>query len=203
MDGDTERDMEDERQVELSSISAIFPEIILDAQDPFSASIDLPVTPSTPLPVVFPEFSDGTLVANESRDESQPRLETHLLSHLPSLHLKITLPKGYPASEPPIFRLSTTPQWVPDAVFDRLSSDGRRLWEEFGHDQIVFSYIDHLQQAAENTFGVLGEKETLEVSQDLKISILDFNIQAKRAAFEKETFDCGVCLGESGRMPGI
>jgi E3 ubiquitin-protein ligase RNF14 len=196
-------DVEDERQIELSSISAIFPEIVLDVQDPFSASIDLPVTPSIPLPVVFPESSDGTSGASEKRVEPELRLETHLLSHLPPLHLQITLPEGYPATKAPIFHLSTTPQWVLDVILEQLSSDGQRLWEEFGHDQVVFAYIDHLQQAAENTFGVLDGKETLEVPQDLKIPLLDFDIQAKRAAFEKETFDCGVCLGKRCCVLGL
>lgn len=203
MDGDMAPDMEDERQVELSSISAIFPEIVLDAQDAFKASIDLPVTPSIPLPVVFPESADGTLVATDRNVQPELRLETHLLSHLPPLHLQITLPEGYPATRAPIFHLSTTPQWVFDTVLEQLASDGQRLWEEFGHDQVVFAYIDHLQQAAENTFGILDGKETLEVSQDLKIALLDFDIQAKRAAFEKATFNCGVCLGKNCCVPGL
>ena len=95
-----------------------------------------------------------------------------------------------------MFDLSTTPQWLPTAVLERLQADGTRLWEELGHDQVVFAYIDHLQQGAENTFGVLNGNETLQVSQELKIALLDFDINAKRAAFEKETFTCGVCLGK-------
>jgi hypothetical protein len=38
--------MEDERQVELDCIAAIFPEILLDPDNPFSASIELPIHPN-------------------------------------------------------------------------------------------------------------------------------------------------------------
>jgi E3 ubiquitin-protein ligase RNF14 len=193
MTDDMASGMEDEREIELSSISAIFPEIVLDPLHPFSASIDLPVTPSTPLPVAFPEITD---TADQARDDLDTQLETHHLSHLPGLRLRISLPKGYPGSTPPVFDLSITPQWLSPAVLERLRADGTRLWDEFGHDQIVFAYIDHLQQAAENTFGVLVGNEPVHISQDYKIALLDFDINAKRAAFEKETFTCGVCLGK-------
>jgi E3 ubiquitin-protein ligase RNF14 len=193
MTDDMVSDMKDEREIELSSISAIFPEIVLDPQDPFSASIDLPVIPSIQLPVVFPDLSEG---ANKVTDGLDNRLETYHLSHLPSLHLRISLPKGYPSNNPPIFDLSVTPQWLSTTVLERLRLDGVKLWEESGHDQVVFAYIDHLQQGAENTFSVLEGNEALQASQDHKIELLDFDINAKRAAFEKETFTCGVCLGK-------
>jgi len=126
---------------------------------------------------------------------SVPGNDLNYLSHLPPLHLKIVLPDGYPAICPPTFDLSTSPSWLSDEVFDRLRADGERLWEEFGHDQVVFAFIDHLQQAAENAFGVLSDTtKNLEISQDHKIALLDYNIKAERAAFEKETFDCGICL---------
>jgi E3 ubiquitin-protein ligase RNF14 len=159
--------LEDEREVELSSIAAIFPEIILDPQDPFSASIDLPVVPSYPLPVVFPESLESVTLSVDAGAE--PATETHYLSHLPDLRLEITLPEGYPASSAPHFRISTSPQWLPGAILEQLKIDGQRLWEDLGHDQVVFAYIDHLQQAAEDTFGVLGESEYLQVSPDHKI----------------------------------
>jgi E3 ubiquitin-protein ligase RNF14 len=68
------------------------------------------------------------------------------------------------------------------------------MWEEFGHSQVVFAYIDHLQQSAENAFGMVADGETLEILQDYKISLLDYDVKATQAAFEKETFDCSVCL---------
>ncbi|KAI9746380.1 MAG: translation termination inhibitor protein itt1 [Claussenomyces sp. TS43310] len=189
---------EDEREIELSAISAIFPELELDSLDPFSAAIDLPVAPSFPVSVSFPESSDGAPVsANLAEIQVHPVLaanELHVLSHLPSLHVHITLPQGYPADRPPIFDVSTIPPWLSEDVLTRLKKDGERIWDEFGHDQVVYAYIDHLQQAAENVFGVADDNQHLQISQDHKIAILDYDIQAKRAAFERETFDCGVCL---------
>ena len=73
------------------------------------------------------------------------------------------------------------------------------LWEENGHDQVLYTYIDHLMEAAEKAFGV---HDVLEVSPELKVALLDFDLKAKRAKFEKETFECGVCLGEICRCTG-
>jgi E3 ubiquitin-protein ligase RNF14 len=191
-------DMEDERVVELSSISAIFPELVLDSQDPFSASLDIAILPSTPLPVHFAAASEVTPPDHNPKAPAVPAAvpnDLHHLSYLPPLHLDITLPPGYPAQAPPSFNLSTTPQWLSEDLLRRLQADGKRLWEEFGQDQVVFAYIDHLHQSAENAFGGLDHEESLKVPSDCKIALLDFEIGAKRAAFEKETFDCGVCLG--------
>lgn len=185
---DDSESLEDERQTELSSVAAIFPEIILDPQDPYSASIDLPVVPSDPLPVRCESAVGASVGTGQAR-------ETHYLGHLPDLRLEITLPEGYPASRAPNVRLSTSPSWLSGTILRLLKADGRRLWEDLGHDQVVYAYIDHLQQASESAFGVLGDRECLQVSADLMISLLDYDINARRAAFEKETFECGVCLG--------
>jgi hypothetical protein len=66
-----------------------------------------------------------------------------------------------------------------------------------GRDIMVFSFIDHVQQCAEEVFGLVDAKGRLEVNPQHRIAILDYDIKAKRAAFNKETFDCGVCLGRS------
>ncbi|KAH0263459.1 hypothetical protein KCU84_g21401, partial [Aureobasidium melanogenum] len=46
-------DIEDEREEELSTISAIYPELLVDPNDPFAASLHLPVNPSSPLALRF------------------------------------------------------------------------------------------------------------------------------------------------------
>lgn len=199
--------MEDERRVEMDCICAIFPEMVTDPQDPFSASIEIPVHPSTSIKVVFPASADGpTLILpslSESSDEDgqQPALqpahnvESHILSHLPPLNLHITLPEGYPSARAPNFELSTVPAWLPRSYLDELQDTGERMWEEGGHTEVVYGYIDFLQQAAEKAFGHLDAK-SLEVPREFKIALLDHNIKATQAAFDKETFDCGVCLGK-------
>lgn len=189
---------DDERTVELASISAIYPELIFDPQKPYSASIHLDVIPSSPLPVTFPESTDGASVATVRLQDGPlpPANEVHLISHLPSLQLHISLPDGYPARCPPTFELSTTPSWLTRSRLENLKVEGHKLWEELGHDQVVFAYIDYLQQSAENAFGALDQGGQLPLGPEVRIGVLDFDIKAKKAAFEKETFDCGICLGK-------
>lgn len=201
--------MEDQRTEELECVAAIFPEIEFDPNNQFRASIELSVNPRNPVTVAFPTASDGisnfptpplsTSSGNEeggSTNNPQPNnIESHELTYLPSLQLHITLPQGYPETEPPKFELSTTPAWLPRARLDELEADGVRMWEEMGHDLVVFAYIDSLQQGAENAFGYGEEGKMLEIPQDDKLSLLDFDIKSIQVAFNKGTYDCGVCLG--------
>ncbi len=195
--------MEDERQVELDCIAAIFPEIAFDADNSFCATIDLPVHPISPVKVVFPLSADGLLPtpppSTSSGENGAPpggnvNVESHNLSYLPSLRLRIVLPEGYPEESSPQFELSTTPAWLSRSYLDELQETGRQMWEEAGRSAIVYGYIDSLQQLAENAFGFSEEGKILEIPQELKISLLDFDITAVQEAFGKETFDCGVCL---------
>ena len=205
------RKMEDEREVELFSISAIFPEIVLDTYDPFSASIELPVKPRNPVAVTFPESLDGppqtplptpplSVVSGQENTQDaiqlEPAIDIYHLTYFPSLLLKITLPLGYPHTKPPKFQLSTVLSWLSQTTLSQLEADGERIWEEFGHDEIVFAYIDHLQQAAENLFGMTESGEILQIHQDYKTPLLGYDIRARQADFEKETFDCGICLSK-------
>jgi E3 ubiquitin-protein ligase RNF14 len=208
---------EEERGIELSSICAIFPELTISPDDPFTASIALPLSPDKPLAVIFPPLTEGALPTalptppsshgfgqgnNEAAGDDARRevagealQDIHHLSHLPPLMLQIKLPEGYPANEPPILDLSTFPPWLPKETLFGLRDDGKRLWEELGRDQVIYAYIDHLQQAAERAFDLNKENQPFEVAQDMKIALLDFDIRGKREEFERETFECGVCLG--------
>ncbi|GIK06418.1 translation termination inhibitor protein itt1 [Aspergillus viridinutans] len=199
---------EDERSVELSSIAAIYPEIKIDPASPFRASLDIPVKPSTPLPVCFEQQLDAgfpeVLTPPTSLDASDVGLgfaakddgrDVHTLSHLPPLSLEIDLPEGYPSEKAPIFRLETNPPWLPHSIILRLMEDGKRLWEECGRDLVVYTYIDHLQQLAETAFSVSDTADQeVKLPRDIKIAMLDFNNKAEREKFEQETFECGVCL---------
>jgi E3 ubiquitin-protein ligase RNF14 len=200
--------LEDERRIELSTISAIFEELILHDGEPFSAFINLPVIPSTPLAVSFRPDSASPDVGRDmpskrARDIYLLTIGTGLLteviqhlSNLPPLGLHITLPKGYPSKVPPVFKLSTTPQWLSKHSLKQLEAVGRQLWENFGHEQVVFAYINCLQQEAENAFGILDKDLALKVPLEHKAALLDFDKNAKRTAFEKETFNCRICLGK-------
>ncbi len=207
-------DSEDERAIELSAIAAIYPELSINPSNPFSASIEIPVEPIKALAVVFPAQANGEQVAaNPDLDDKgqlilakeavgkqlataeEPALDVTYLSHLPPLTLQICLPEGYPSKEPPVFQLYTQSSWLPEPKLRRLGDAGHSIWEEMGRDQVVFSYIDYLRDAAEKGFGLVEKQGgALEVSQDLKVSLLDFDLKAMRVKFEQETFECGVCL---------
>ena len=207
---------DDERIIELSSIAAIFPELILDPKSPYDATLNIAVSPTLPLKIRFHQSAESGLpvlptppTSVETDDDTNAITETgrkavkaignnadtHNLAHLPPLVLHIHLPEGYPSTKSPVFDISTSPPWIPKAKLEDLKADGERLWEELGQDQVVFTYIDHLQQLAEDGFGLGGNLQNdVRLSSDLKLALLDFDLKTKRELFEKETFDCGVCL---------
>ena len=212
MDGDI-GSLEDERAVELSTIAAIFPELVFDPADPFTASIDLPVTPAKPLTVQFPALAGGAVpkgiltppnsagASDETLVHEEPSLviqNVPHLSHLPPLTLRVTLPHDYPATSPPKFCLESQLSWVPEAKLEELRVAGHTVWEDMGRDQTVYAYIDYLQQAAEDCFGLVpSDGDVLDLPKDLEIPLLDYDMKAKRTIFEQETFECGVCLGRT------
>lgn len=190
--------MDDERDEELSSISAIYPEIVRDA---FTATIDIPVTPSSPVPVQFPSVADSPPSSCPTpppslRGEVKSPSDIHHLTHLPPLRLRLSLPDGYPSTEPPQIELDTAASWLSATTLQRLVDEAPKLWEDYGRGQIIFAYIDFLQQEAEKAFDLVTDSAdgVLEISQNLKIALLDYDMKMKRQKFNEETFDCGVCL---------
>ena len=95
-------DAYDEREEELSSITAIYPEIII--KDTHTATLDLPITPSTPLLVRFvPQSLETPHNGNGDHPQALRNGVAHIeqdvrLSHLPPLSIQITLPEGYPCA---------------------------------------------------------------------------------------------------------
>ncbi|KXJ92757.1 RWD domain-domain-containing protein [Microdochium bolleyi] len=189
-------DEDDPRALELETITAIYPELQVDEEDPFTVSIDIPVSLERPVTVLFPASGLASSVAAppHASDPALALVDSQNLSNLPPLQVRITLPTGYPEDKPPSAHVSTMPAWLGADILRKLEHDAARLWEEIGRDQVIFTYIDDLQQSTANIFGLVDEKGTLEVSPEHKIAILDYDNAAKRSAFERETFDCGICL---------
>ncbi|KAI1215054.1 RWD-domain-containing protein [Annulohypoxylon truncatum] len=187
---------EDIRQEELSTIAAIYPELQVDENDPNTVSLELLVSLANPLTVLFPAATEAAPPVEPAQEQNPATaaLDSHDLSYLPSLQVRIELPDGYPQEKPPKVNISTTPPWLSEKILSKLENDVSSLWEELGRDQVIFTYIDNLQQLTENVFGLVDNKGCLEVAPEHKIAILDYDIKAKRRAFEKETFDCGICL---------
>ncbi|KAH8821408.1 hypothetical protein F5884DRAFT_85627 [Xylogone sp. PMI_703] len=198
---------DDERRIELDCIAAIFPELTFDPENPFAASLSLPINPQNPIAVKFVADNNGVQAdgaapppqqdanaRNQVERNGPGAEEIENLSYLPDLQVHIILPDGYPSNVPAKFELSTSPAWLPEERLSELESNALQMWEETDHDQMVFGYIDSLQQAAENAFGYGEDGQVLQLPRELRIGLLDFNIQAKQTAFAKETFECGVCL---------
>ncbi|KAJ9148309.1 RBR-type E3 ubiquitin transferase [Pleurostoma richardsiae] len=198
---------DDQRDVELSSLTAIFPEIRrVSEDDPYTITLDVPVNPSKAITVLFPAAADGAppldhapavnnrTLAGSGAQVNNGNIESHELSHLPPVTLRICLPKNYPLDEPPAVTVTTSPPWLPQDTARKLEADCARLWEELGRDLVVFTFIDHIQQCTDDVFALINDDGVLEIDPQHKIAVLDYDIKAKRAAFENGTFDCGVCL---------
>ncbi len=204
---DTTSDDDDARRTELDTLEAIFPELRrLDAPagDGFVFELEIPVEPASSVTVTFPPAGNVVkgvvgVSASASGVNATAAVEVHDsldISHFPPLTLLVRLPDGYPETKPPGITVTATPQWLADETLKRLEDDGPRLWEEMGRDLVAYTYIDHVQHGAEDVFDTIGSDGTLAVDAAHKLAVLDYDIKAKRAAFEKETFECGICLGE-------
>lgn len=188
----------DEREEELSSITAIFPELIVHGVQ--SASLDLPITPSTPLLVRFVPQRPSTDVVASNGDNAQRVGAAYVehdvhLSHLPSLKAKITLPDGYPSDQPPVASLTTDHDWLPATTLKALEQHIAVLWEDYGQCQILYTYIDCLQQAAEQGFEVDQSPEgCLTLPTSLEQPLVEFDAFTKLSIFNEGKYDCGICL---------
>lgn len=197
---------EDERDIELESVSAIYPE--LEKVQSHIATLDIEVIPATPLQITF---EPGALpIPPPAADLRQPGstervdpiqyaviaaaaiapADVHTIAYLPTLHLHITLPQGYPEEKPPEFKITSSPSWLSSEKIQELEDEGEKLWEEYGQSQVVFAYIDFLQQEAERAFGLTD----VTLPNHLKEPILSHDKAVKKQKFDNGTFSCGVCL---------
>ncbi|SMR46644.1 unnamed protein product [Zymoseptoria tritici ST99CH_1E4] len=188
---------DDEREEELGSLAAIYPELVLDPSDAFTATLELPVAPTNPLLVRFaPTSSTVNGDAPTSYANAAAYIE-HDISflHMPSLTLHLTLPSNYPNGAPPTVRLSSHLNWLPKEKLDDLEGEAANLWEEYGRCQILFAYIDHLQQAAERGFDLdQGPEGCMVLPVTKESGLVDFDNRTTQASFDSGTYDCGICL---------
>lgn len=205
----TEEAPEDERDIELSSITAIFPEAVIDHKNPHAALLDVEITPTNPLRISFSLYDpslaaastlhdvdcERTLDHTSSLSPARTSTDNHSLSYLPPLNLHIELPDGYPEEKPPTFHIDSLHDWLPQTVKARLDEEGRQLWEEYGRAQVVYAYIDFLQQETERAFGLGQDPDRpLLLPSILKAPLLHFDKTARKRKFDKGTFTCGICL---------
>lgn len=183
----------DERDEELASIAAIYPELDLDAQDPHRASLEVDVIPSSPLRV---SFCPSDPVADGEHDPSEVR-PWRVIQYFPPLRMEIALPAGYPDTVPPSARLTSRFDWLDPRTLARLQDKLRDLWEEYGQSQVVFAFIDFLQTEAERLFGlgdVAGAGNPLVLDSTIEDRLVGYNQQKARDEFNKGSYSCGICL---------
>ena len=196
---------DDERSEELRAIKAIFPELKVNADNPFFASLDLLVIPSKPISISVPravgnlpgQLQNGQAKPAGGSDhaipEAQAAPEIKQLSYLPPLTIDLKLPGGYPSDLPPEFRLSSL--WIPSEKLEDLEAHLRSLWEENGRNAVVYDFIDYLQQLSEKAFDVdMSRDGVSQEGQHLEIVLLDYDLMMQKAKFDEETFECGICL---------
>jgi len=91
--------------------------------------------------------------------------------------------------------LATDHDWLPAEKLKALEDQVGALWEEYGRCQILYTYIDYLQQAAESGFDFDQSAEgCLTLPTTLEQPLVDFDKSTKLSVFNKGTYDCGICL---------
>lgn len=166
-------DEPDERAEELETLQSIYPELVIDPANPHTATLDLLVAPTKPVPVTF-----------------TPERDIQRLSYLPSVHIEFHLPPEYPNYGPPHIKITTAPPWLPESAAHKLAVGAKALWDEYGGGMVLFAYVSSLQEQAETCFGIAE----LVLAASMRKELLEYSIRTKRELFDKETFDCEVCL---------
>lgn len=182
--------VDDEREQELDSISSIWPELVR-GKDPYQFSLDLPVIPRDPIKIHFVASAENEVKQDDDSIALLPSLAPAMDSfiHLPPLQLLVTLPAGYPETLPPHVSISSVLNWIPDELRLELESGLADLWEDY-QSQVLFAFIDSVQEKINNGFDTLG---SLQVPGNLRIDILDFQASAMKHQFDSQTFACEVC----------
>lgn len=166
-------DPDDERPAELETLEAIYGNSLV-ARGDYSGCLELPVALQNPLRIRCVD------------DEGGP--EASGVSHLPPLRIRFRLPHGYPNELAPTLDLEAF--WLPEGTARKLESECTSLWEEYGRTQVMYAYASHLEERAEAAFGLKSLVVPIETQQQLLV----FDQEAKQRAFEKGTYECGVCL---------
>ncbi|KZM24907.1 RBR-type E3 ubiquitin transferase [Ascochyta rabiei] len=139
-----------ERAAELETLGAICADNLV-VQKGYSGYIEIPVALQTPLQL----FRTG-----QGKEE-------HGISQLPPIRVCFDFPENYPTAT--AHRVQLKSCWLPDGEIQDLQAVFFTLWEEYGHAEILYAYINYIQECAELAFGL----ECLDVVDDLLPQLLD------------------------------
>lgn len=90
--------------------------------------------------------------------------QNNSVCYLPPIRLSFTLSENYPLDAPPTVSLKAQGSWLPEDIAEHQEAVLASMWEEYGHNQMLFASISHVQDAAESAFGL----DYLEVSEECK-----------------------------------
>lgn len=166
--------MEDIRKEELESLGAIY-------QDDINLDLSL-YSGMVTIPVQVEKGVDLHLVKEGITKRSSK------VRFLPPIEFTFTLPANYPYEEPPVFEVSCLT--IPLAEIAELKAQLLSQWSDC-QDQILFSMIDKLQQKAESSYDMDGQKipcGDVEYEQ-----IIEYDQAQKQKQFNMSTFTCEIC----------
>lgn len=164
--------MEDEIDV----VKAIYPEI--KGQDG-TYWLDIPVKTARSVTVAY----------NGKRVE---------ICHLPAIRCLFEDRKGYPSDIAPKLVISGGEGWLEGSLRQKWEAELMKLWQET-HDQIVFTWIDHLIDVVANI-----EMAEVDVSDESLFNrLLETEKRTKLQEFEASTWSCGICLNEKSGSESV
>lgn len=166
----------DIRREELSTLEAIYGD-----------SISIDFSNFSGLAKIALKIENGISVSLEPDGKL---LRSATVENLPPLELSFSLPAQYPYEGPLTFELSAL---VGErSKLNALRGVLARQWEDM-RDQVLFSMIDILQEAAHNSLELLGKEINCGSDAALYEAILDFDREQKQREFDLSSFTCDIC----------
>jgi E3 ubiquitin-protein ligase RNF14 len=169
---------------EFESLKFIFPELDIKS-DYSSCSINIPIQLENPV--------DLQLINEDNNFEI---IKSKLITNLPSIHLKLTLPiEDYPFNNPPNVEILNVESWIDYKNLQLIYENLYKIWENF-KDVVIYSYIDYIKTNGELGFGILKDNKLKIFNNDLFNDLINQDIKANEIIFNNVTFNCDICQNE-------
>lgn len=165
---------------ELDSLKVIFPESTVDKNNR-SCTIDIDVSLDSSTEIIVGDVQSAEVKS------------------LPSLKIIMSLPAGYPESEPP--RVEIDSEWLCHCdggmeKIQQLYEELNQFWVDLKYS-VLYSYIDYLSTQAEKMFELPKVQLTTNL-EGVKLfdEITKFNDEKSQQIFNSETFSCEICYND-------
>ncbi|GMM36351.1 RBR-type E3 ubiquitin transferase [Saccharomycopsis crataegensis] len=164
-------DNDDIRLQELSSLEAIYEELIIN-YDTFEGSIDLVIHPEIPV----------TITDDEKLSD--------IIEYLPSLKFKFKLVEGYPYEKSPDIQILDSVRWIPESKICRLIEQLEQIYLDT-QDMCIFSMIDHINEESNSIFGLSNRLHIKDPVIYRKM--LCWNRISCQKQLQENTYICEIC----------